>query len=123
MKFFWLVFVLAFPLASRAQGIQSAACVGDPSYPVRAIYLHGLFPVNGAKDPDDFAGMEFENRKALARIAQQLKIRIAIPLAPHVKKNRRWECAFGIHRQPLKAKPLPKARSKVTPPKPADSPR
>lgn len=81
--------------AFAARDVQRAECVGPAKAPVRAIYLHGLFPPRG--DGGFYLDLEASNRDQLAEVAQQLKIRIAIPLAKKIHNGYRdWRAGKSV---------------------------
>jgi len=55
-------------------------------WPVKAVYLHGLFTASGA-DTNGFRALEAGNRRKIEELANRLRIRIAVPVAP-VGRNR-----------------------------------
>lgn len=61
-------------------------CIGDPSWPVRAVYLHGWF-TDAGNQLDHSRQTEFNNREILQRYAQEHQIRIALPLAQRTHQN------------------------------------
>jgi len=94
MQTLFIAFFLIISAFAHA-AIPGATCIGDSSAPVQAIYLHGLFAANGAKDVSGFRALEFANREALKTLAAHFHVRIAVPLAPQVSKSgmREWNSA------------------------------
>lgn len=83
------------PSVSFARDVQRPECVGPAGAPVKAIYLHGWFPRGGN---GSYVNLERKNRQQLEQLAQQLGIRIAIPLAPNINpenQNREWPGGMG----------------------------
>lgn len=76
--------------------MPQTACFGDPRDPVRAVYLHGLFPIG--KDPLQYRDLENANREKLKRFAHENRIRIALPIAPYVTAAgyRRWQDSHTV---------------------------
>jgi hypothetical protein len=68
-----------------ARDVQRSECVGPVGAPVKVIYFHGLFPDKN-KPNDFYLNLESANRDQLEGLANNLKIRIAIPLAKGVTK-------------------------------------
>jgi hypothetical protein len=71
-------------------------CIGDPSWPVKIIYLHGWFSASGGDDTHGFRKLEFNNRQSLVQLANKLHVRIAVPLAGavnHKNNMREWNGA------------------------------
>jgi hypothetical protein len=70
-------------------------CIGDPSWPVKIIYLHGWFSASG-DDTHGFRKLEVNNRQSLVQLANKLHVRIAVPLASavnHKNNMREWNGA------------------------------
>lgn len=78
--------------------VQKPECIGDAKDPVKAIYLHGWFPFatkeNSQKNSSNFyLDLESANRNKLEKLAREMHIRIAVPLANGVNavnKKRTW---------------------------------
>ncbi|MBX3019000.1 MAG: hypothetical protein KF767_14025 [Bdellovibrionaceae bacterium] len=91
-------FVLAFLLLGTgfafAQSVQSPQCLPATDeakgWPIKAIYMHGLFKGEGGPDTNGFRALEAGNRKKLDEYARKLKIRIAVPVAPVNGQFRNW---------------------------------
>lgn len=88
------VFVLLGAAVAFAQSVQSPQCLPSTdeakNWPIKAIYMHGLFKGEGGPDTNGFRALEAGNRKKLAEYAQKLKIRIAVPVAPVNGQFRNW---------------------------------
>lgn len=79
--------------------VQKSECIGDPKDPVKAVYLHGWFPFPTKKNmqknrpPNFYLDLESANRNKLEKLAHEMHIRIAVPLAGGVNavnKKRTW---------------------------------
>jgi|GEM_PF-5031259 len=88
------------------------------SWPVDAIYLHGLFTADSA-DTNGWRKLEADNRVKLRAMADKLKIKIAIPVAPIGGKNtRNWNSTSlakieAMAKQACGGKPLAKPRALI----------
>lgn len=73
---------LVVEFSAFADSVPKATCVPSnkesANWPVKAVYLHGLF-AGGSDDINGFRQLERENRKKLEALASKLKIRIAVP--------------------------------------------
>lgn len=77
--------------------VQKSECIGNPKDPVKAIYLHGWFPFKGhggnPLKPNFYLDLETANRAKLEKLASEMHIRIAVPLAGGkniANKKRTW---------------------------------
>lgn len=92
------IMILAFGLMGgswcAAASVQDAQCLPQSSeaqsWPVKAIYMHGLFKGGSGPDENGFRALEANNRQKLEEYAKKLKIRIAVPVAPVNGRWRNW---------------------------------
>lgn len=76
----------------NASSIQKSQCFPEGSvgqnWPVRAIYLHGLFPPSGTGG--NYINWEIQNRKYLQNLALRHHIRIAVPTSNTVIRSQSY---------------------------------
>lgn len=87
-----LILFISLP-AFAIRNVQQAECLPNGvNWPVKAVYLHGLFKAAGG-DTNNFRQLEANNRAAVEQIATMLQIRIAVPVSPVVSSLgwRRWQ--------------------------------
>ena len=76
--------------AATAQGVHQPTCIApknNPNAPVGVIYLHGFFEPTG--NDSSYIQMEKNNRQQLQALADQLGVRIAVPIATKTKRTRK----------------------------------
>ena len=89
-----LLLSLLFVSAAHAD-VQTAQCFPNipeaKNWPIHLVYLHGLFTGPGGSDAG-FRDLEATNRGKLEKLALQMHIKIAVPLAPAAAKTqlRSW---------------------------------
>lgn len=79
---------------SRADAQQAECLPRDPkaqNWPVKAIYMHGLFSASGP-DTNGFRQLEAGNRKKIEELARRYQVRIAVPVAKTIGRHqmRNW---------------------------------
>lgn len=88
------VLLLSFTDLAFAQSVQQPTCLPSTedakNWPIKAIYMHGLFAGGSGPDTNGFRVLEAANRKKLEDYAKRLKIRIAVPVAPVNGQFRNW---------------------------------
>jgi hypothetical protein len=91
-----ITLALFSPLATATESVQQAVCYPSnaeaKSWPVKAIYLHGLFKPSGS-DTFGFQKLEASNRAKLEKMAKDLHFRIALPVAQKLSSKgfRQWQ--------------------------------
>ena len=86
-----LILFISIPVYA-ARDVQFAECLPQGvDWPVRVVYLHGLFKASGA-DTNGFRALESNNRASLEQIAAMLRVRIAIPVSSSLTASgmRHW---------------------------------
>ena len=87
IRFLFLICTALISIDATAQSVQQSECLPhltkeNSKWPVRAIYLHGLFKGAGGPDTYGWRQLEAANRRKLEKMARKLHFRIAVPVAP-----------------------------------------
>jgi hypothetical protein len=91
-KFCLLLVGITLGSFAHAQTPHAACIPDDPEaqkWPIKAIYLHGLFKVDGVPDTTNSHQAEMANRQYLQKLAahyRKLHLRIALPIGSGISK-------------------------------------
>ena len=85
MKNICLLLMFLTGASASAYNLQKTECFGDPSKPVSAVYLAGLYNAGV-----QFDGVEEQNRAFLENYARANGIRIAVPVARVLNGVHQW---------------------------------